>query len=408
MTRILPLLLFPSLLAAADWTQFRGPDVNGTAANAKPPVTFDAGSIAWKSALPGRGLSSPVIVGERIFLTAASGPKQETLHILCFSTTDGKPLWSREFRATGRTMCHPKTCNAAPTPCSDGKRLFSLFSSNDLICLDLDGNLQWLRGLMVDYPNASNSLGLASSPVIADGVLVVQMENDTDSFVAGLEAATGVNLWRIPGPKDANWSSPALIREEGQSDTVAISAVNGVTALDPKTGRERWTLPGPGSTIPSCTASRTHFAQPRPGKGMSMWELKGGTTPPALLWESAQVGSDTSSPVFVGDRIFAVNGAGVLICAETKSGERPWKLRMAVPDKAGNTPDGKFSASPIAAGTTIYINSESGMLYAVDTTAPDGAVTGRLPLGETVLCSPSIAGNSLYVRSDSTLWRIGK
>ena len=139
-----------------------------------------------------------------------------------------------------------------------------------------------------------------------------------------------------------------------------------------------------------------------------MWELKGGTTPPALLWESAQVGSDTSSPVFVGDRIFAVNGAGVLICAETKSGERPWKLRMAVPDKAGNTPDGKFSGSPIAAGTTIYINSESGMLYAVDTTAPDGAVTGRLPLGETVLCSPSIAGNSLYVRSDSTLWRIGK
>lgn len=398
MIRFLPLLLFPVLLTAADWTQFRGPDVNGTAANARPLTTFDAGSIAWKAVLPGRGLSSPVIVGERIFLTAASGPKQETLHILCFSATDGKQLWTREFRATGRTMCHPKTCNAAPTPCSDGKRLFSLFSSNDLICLDLDGNLQWLRGLMVDYPNASNSLGLASSPVIADGVLVVQMENDSDSFVAGLDTATGLNLWRHVGPKDANWSSPALIREEGQPDTVVISAVNGVRALDPKTGRERWNLPGPGSTIPSCTASRTHLAQPRPGKGLAMWELKGGTTPPAMVWESAQVGADTSSPVFIGDHVFAVNGAGVLICAETKSGERPWKLRM----------DGKFSGSPVAAGSTIYIASEMGVLCAVDTTAAEGAISGKLELGETVLCSPSIAENSLYVRSDGTLWRIGK
>src|SRR6188474_2994011 len=170
MKRLLPALLFPSLLAASDWTQFRGPDASGFAASAKPPVTFDgASAIAWKASLPGRGLSSPVIVGGRVFITAGSGPKQETLHVLCYSAADGKPLWDREFRATGRTMCHPKTCNAAPTPCSDGKRIYVLFSSNDLLCLDLDGNLQWLRGLMVDYPNASNSLGLASSPVLTDG-----------------------------------------------------------------------------------------------------------------------------------------------------------------------------------------------------------------------------------------------
>ena len=251
---------------------------------------------------------------------------------------------------------------------------------------------------MVDYPNASNSLGLASSPVIADGVLVVQMENDSDSFVAGIDTATGVNLWRIPGPKDANWTSPALIREAGQPDTVLISSGTGALALDPKTGRERWNLPGPGSTIPSCTASRTHLAQPRPGKGLAVWELKGGTTPPVMIWESAQVGADTSSPVFIGEHVFAVNGAGVLTCAETKSGERPWKLRM----------DGKFSGSPIAAGSTIYIASERGVLHAIDTAAAEGAVAGKLELGETILCTPSISGNSIYVRSDSTLWRIGK
>jgi outer membrane protein assembly factor BamB len=402
MIRTLSLLLLPSLVAASDWTQFRGPDVSGVASNAKPPVTFDAAnSIAWKTSLPGRGLSSPVIVGDKVFVSSASGPKQETLHVLCFSATDGKQLWDREFRATGRTMCHPKTCNAAPTPCSDGKRLYVLYSCNDLLCLDLDGNLQWLRGLMLDYPNASNSLGLASSPVVADGVLVVQMENDSESFVAGLDAATGVNKGRNPSKKDANWTSPAIIREEGQPSTVLISSSSGAVALDPQTGRERWRLPGNGNTMSSCTANRTHLVQPLWGKGVAVWELKGGTTPPEKLWDSAQVSTDTASPVFVGDHLYSVSGAGVLICATTKSGERPWKLRI-------DSTDAKFSGSPVAAGTTIYISSEKGVLYALDTTAASGAVSGKLDLGETILCTPSISGNSLYVRSDTTLWRIGK
>lgn len=398
MKPLLLLLAFPALLTASDWTQFRGPDANGAAA-AKPPVNLEApGSIAWKTPLPGRGLSSPLIIGDRVFVTAAGGIKQEQLHVLCFSAADGKPLWSRTFRATGRTMCHEKTCNAAPTPCSDGKFLYALYSSNDLLCLDLDGNLQWLRGPMVDYPNASNSLGLASSPVIAGGVLVVQMENDSDSFVTGIDTATGTNLWKIPGPKDANWTSPAIVREPGQPDTVVISSREGVVALDPKSGRERWKLDGPGSTIPSCTASATYLAQPRPGRGLALWALKGGTTPPEMLWESAQVGADTASPVLIGERVFAVNGAGVLTCAEAKSGERPWKLRL----------DGKFSGSPVTAGTSIYIASERGVLQVIDTTGEEGRIASKLDLGEEILCTPSLAGSSIYVRSDSTLWRIGK
>lgn len=404
MIRSLPVLFLLTFSAAANWTQFRGPHSSGVAGDARPPAVFDgAASIAWKTPLPGRGLSSPIIVGDKVFITSASGPKQETLHVLCFSAADGKALWDREFRATGRTMCHAKTCNAAPTACTDGKRIYALFSSNDLLCLDLDGNLLWLRGLMVDYPNAANSLGLASSPVLADGVLVIQMENDSDSFVAGLDTATGVNQWKIAGPKDANWTSPAIVREAGQPDTVVISSRDGALALDPKTGRERWKLPAPGSTIPSCTASLTHLAQPRPGRGLALWELKGGTTPPAMLWESAQVGADTSSPVFVGERVYSINGAGVVICAEIKSGERPWKLRLENKGRPG-----KFSGSPVAAGNTLYIASEDGTLYAVDTTAKEGAISGRLELGDAILCTPSIAGNSIYVRSDGALWKVGK
>ena len=166
------LALTSQFCPASDWLQFRGPLSSGNA-----PTTAGAGNLAlsWKAPLPGRGLSSPLIAGNRVFLTAASGPKQETLHVLCFDATTGNSLWERSFRATGRTMCHEKTCNAAPTPCSDGSRIFALFSSNDLLCLDLDGNLLWLRGLMVDFPNAANTLGLASSPIIAGNSLNTQI-----------------------------------------------------------------------------------------------------------------------------------------------------------------------------------------------------------------------------------------
>lgn len=162
---------------AGDWRQFRGPQGTGVSDEANLPTVLDAKkNIAWKIPLPGRGLSSPIIVGDRIFVTCSSGARQERLHVICFNAKDGTKRWERQFWATGRTICHEKISVAAPTPASDGERIFAIFSSSDLICLDLDGNLLWLRGLMRDYPNASNSLGLSSSPVVADGTLVTQVE----------------------------------------------------------------------------------------------------------------------------------------------------------------------------------------------------------------------------------------
>ena len=213
MIRHLALLLSTAGALHADWLQFRGPDGSGVAtADARPPATVSPASIAWKVALPGRGLSSPLVIGDRIFLTAASGPRQQTLHLLCYSTTDGRSLWSREFSATGRTLCHDKTCNAAPSSASDGKVIVSLFSSNDLVCTDTSGRLLWLRGLMLDYPNASNSLGMSSSLILSGNTVVVQSENDSDSFTLGIDLTTGENQWRRAGEKNANWTSPSLLR----------------------------------------------------------------------------------------------------------------------------------------------------------------------------------------------------
>src|SRR5690606_16848625 len=147
--------------------------------------------IEWSQELPGRGLSSPIIVGDQVIVTASSGYRQTRLHVLSFAAADGSLQWEREFWATGRTASHPKTCVAAPTPASDGERIFAFYSSNDLACLDLDGNLLWYRGLTYDFPNASNSLGMSSSLVVADGTVVAMVENDSDSFTTGVDPQTG-------------------------------------------------------------------------------------------------------------------------------------------------------------------------------------------------------------------------
>src|SRR5262249_10365308 len=180
--------------------------------------------------------SSPIIIGDRIFVTCSGGLKQQKLHVLCFNAADGTKRWERQFWATGRTMCHEKTSVAAPTPASDGRHLVALFSSGDVVCLDLEGNLRWARGLGRDSPNASHSLGMSSSLVIADGVALAQMENESESFSAGLDLRTGVNRWKIDRPTHSNWTSPFLLKE-GNQERFVIQSSKGLIAVEPATGQ---------------------------------------------------------------------------------------------------------------------------------------------------------------------------
>ena len=199
-----------SVLSGADWLQFRGGDSSSVAGNETLPTNWsDQENIAWKSKLPGRGLSGPIVVGDRVFITASSGHHQDRLHVLGFDAADGKQLWERQFWATGRTMCHEKMAVATPQPASDGQRIFAFYSSNDLACLDLDGNLLWFRGLTFDYPNASNSLGMSSSPVVMGDTVIAQVESDSESFAVGLDVKTGVQRWKIDRPKMSNWTCVA-------------------------------------------------------------------------------------------------------------------------------------------------------------------------------------------------------
>lgn len=387
------LAVAPCELRAADWLQFRGPLGNGLSAETTLPSKLNTNSIAWKARLPGRGLSSPVVVGARVFLTASSGPKQEVLHVLCFNAADGSLRWERRFWATGRTMCAEKTSVAAPTPVSDGRRIVAIFSCNDVFCLDLDGNLLWLRGLTRDYPNVSNSLGMASSLAEANGVVIAQVENDSESLAVGLDVLTGTNRWKLDRPKRATWTSLVLLYDAASRTNFVLQSSAGIDVIEPATGRTIWNYRDGASTIPtSATDGRVIYAV---SHGITALAA-GPDGKTQQLWRSSLLRPGTSSPIVVGTNLFVVNDAGVLACGSTTDGSRRWQLRLK----------GPFSSSPVGNADRLYLVNEKGVLFVIDPNAPEGSVTSGLNLGETILSTPAISRGAIYLRSDHHLWML--
>lgn len=387
-----------AIAQAGDWRQFRGNESNGLGDDLLPPTSWSSTeNVAWKVSLPGRGLSSPIIVGDRVYVTCSSGYRQDRLHVICFAAKDGSTIWERQYSATGRTISHPKTCVASSTPASDGKRIFALFSSNDLACLDLDGNLQWFRGLTYDHPNASNSLGMASSPIVVGSTLVTQIENDSESLATGIDVANGESRWTSVRPKRANWSSAVIWpkRFGGQEDLALLQSSEGIAAIKPMTGEVAWKYTDGASTIPSSVVSNGILYAVSHG----ITALKPPTDSASIeqLWRQGKLGPGTGSPLVYKDRLYTINNAGVLLSADLKSGEIKWQLRLT----------GPFTSSPVVAGDHLFVFNEKGEGQCVKLGEDAGELvsTGDLN-GELFLCTPAIANGALYVRSDQTLWKI--
>ena len=386
-------LSLSQIASGEDWLQFRGNDHRGISLKSETPTNLSKNNIAWKIPLPGRGLSSPIVIGNRVFLTASSTTDQSRLHVICANKDNGEIEWERQFWATGRTICHEKTCVAAPTPVSDGKNIYALYSSNDLICLDLDGNLKWIRGLMQDYPNASNSLGLASSPIIVDGTLIVQIENDSDSFVSGINLKDGSNIWKLARTKKANWTSPIRLNDK----EVAVQGSEGITCVSAKSGTVQWSFNEGASTIPSSVTSADSAILYVPSNGITAIKPRKDNNTPEIVWQESQLRPGTSSPIIVGDNIYIINRAGVLNAAKKDTGERLWRLRL----------EGSFSGSPVSSNGHIYVASErKGVFQSIDINGKEGMLRGSIELGETILGTPAIANNSIFIRSDGHLWKI--
>jgi outer membrane protein assembly factor BamB len=380
----------------ADWRHFRGNSVDGLAESAAPSTWTDKAPIAWEHDLPGRGLASPIVVNGQVIVTASSGPNDDRLHVLSFAAEGGERQWERQFWATGRTAHHQKTSVAAPTPASDGERIFAFYSTNDVVCLDLAGNLLWFRGLTFDYPNASNSLGMSSSPVVVDGTLVCMVESDAESFTIGLDAATGETKWKLDRPRASNWTSPVVLTGSDGAKYVLLQSSAGVAAVDPATGEVQWSYKDGASTIPSSVvADETVYV---PSNGITA--IRPGQSDPSvpeIVWNEGGLNPGTSSLVAKGDRLYVVNRSGVLAAANLKDGGRLWQLRL----------EGNFSGSPVIAGEHLYIVNEEGRLLAVKLGEDAGEVVGTHDFGDTVLSTPAIGDGALYIRGEHHLWKVG-
>lgn len=381
-------------IGSKGWLGFRG---DGTSASvSKAPAKLDVGdqgNVVWRQAMPGRSVAGPIVVGDLVVTTSSSGQDGEVLHVSGVDLQTGDVQWEQTFRATGRPFCHPTSANAAPSPASDGERIFAFFSSNDLVCLSLEGELLWYRGLGFDYPKAGNDVGMASSPVVVDGAVIVQVEAQGDSFAAAIDAETGKNLWRIDRPQTANWSSPLVIRRPDDRNEVVIQSRQDAIAVDPRTGQTRWSSEEGGSAIPSPTASGGLLILP--SDEVVALNIGASATAPEVAWRNNRLSPRNASVVATDGRLYSLKGS-VLVAANLADGEQLWQERISGL--------GSSWATPVASGGRIYIFDQSGVGVVIEDRGESGEKIGEVELGEGVLGSPAIADGKLIVRGTETLF----
>lgn len=399
----LSLLVVPSSVSQAeDWPMFRGPGGSSVSADADLPLEWsveDGTNIAWEADLPGRGVSGPIVVDGKVIITASSGPKRDRLHVLAFDAVDGKQLWHRKFWATGRTLVHPVSAVAAPTPASDGSRIFAFFSSNDVVALDLDGNLLWLRALGLEHPGAGNDVGMSSSPVVSGDVVVVQSEGQGNAFVTAMDTQSGETRWELDRKKQSNWASPIALEVEDAGTlqpAILLQSTYGIGLHRADNGELLWEMKAEIENIPSLAYDNYLYV---PSDGIQVVDfasLKTGEE--TLVWSEGKLQPSSPSPVVIDENVYTINRAGVLNCGSLAEKKITWRERLG----------GTFWATPVAAGGHLYCVNSTGKCFVVAADPKQGKLVSEIDFGEEVLGSPAIADDALFVRSHEHLWKIAK
>ena len=395
-TRRLPLMAIMLLWSfssnAADWPEFLGPRGRGVAVDQAIRTTWsEAEGIAWKAELPGRGASSPIVVGDLVVVTASSGARQDQLHIVALDKATGRIVWHRRLWATGRTLVHPTSAVAAGTPASDGKRIVALYSSCDLVAVDLAGRLLWQRNLAVEHPRSGNDVGMGSSPRIIDGTAIVQIDCQGDAFALGVDAATGEDRWIVPREKIASWTSPLAVTTPAHGDCVLLQNPQGLDLRLAGNGKSVWSWKGKCEGIPMTAESSAQLYVP--GDGLSAVSPSGTAAQPA--WRSPKLSCGIASPLVWGNSIACINRAGVLCIGDTSDGQLRGQVRLA----------GSFWASPILAGSTIVAANKEGKTFLVSTDG-EPKIIAENELPGTFTATPALADGNVYLRSETTLWKV--
>jgi outer membrane protein assembly factor BamB len=383
-------------LMAADWPQFKGSNATGISPEQNLPQDWSkTKGIKWKAELPARGVSSPVVVGERVYVTCSGGVRDDKLYVLCFDAATGKRLWQRQLTATGSTAAHPKSCMAANTPVADETGVYALFATGDLAAFDSDGALRWYRSLVGDYPTVTNQVGMAASPVLVKDRLIVPMDNAGESFLAAIDLKYGKNLWKVERPREINWVTP-IVRTVAATTEILFDSPSGLAAYDAASGDTRWTSKVSTGSIPTGVLDGETLYTPTGGVTAVKLGSSGPVGMPVLRAKEVQLGMP--SPLVYLGRVYGVNGQGIVSCVDTKTGKLLYKERLK----------GAYSASPIAGDGKIYLLSETGVCTVLNGKSDEFDILATNEIGEEGMGTPAIAGGRIFIRTDKALYAVGK
>jgi len=380
---------FPKLSPATDWPWWRGPSRNGYAEEgAAPPAKFAEGDATWKVDVPGRGHSSPIVVGDRIFLTTANEADQ-THHVLAYDRKTGKQLWTVQLNKGGfPEHNHAKNTEATPTIACDGEKLFVTFFHHqgiELTALDLQGKPAWKKKVGGFNPR-KYEYGYAPSPLLYGDTVIVAAEYDGESYIAALKRASGAPAWRIKRPSNITFSTPVVAHVAGR-DQLLISGGDLVTSYDPANGKPLWKAPG--TTAATCGTmvwdGDIVFASGGYPKAETLAIKADGSA--EVLWKNGQKCYEQSM-IVVNGHLYALTGNGVLFCWQGRDGKEMWKQRLS----------GPVSASPVLAGGNIYWANEGGSLYVFKANPAKYEPVAENRIGNDSFPSPAVAGGQLFLR----------
>ena len=388
-------------VVADDWPGWRGPERSGHSRETGLPTHWNATSVVWKTALPGVGQSSPVIWGDRIFLTAALEKGKKRI-VLCVDRNKGDIIWQQEAWSGVPEKSHAMNGWASATCAIDGERVVAFFGKGGLHCYSVDGKKLWSRDLGM-FPGP---WGTSACPLLVGDLVIQNCDSTGSAFLVAVNKNTGNDVWKTPrpNPQKGGWSSPVLM-DAGKRKEIVLNGEDFVIGYDPAAGQELWkcqTFNGRGEPTVAPGTGLVFVINGLPG---DIYAVKlGGTgdvTKSHLVWHTPRKGKrDQPSPILVGNYLLAADMEGVTTCYDGVTGKVLWKERLR----------GSFTASPIATGGLVYFLSEAGTTSVLEP-GPTFKLVAENSLGasgEIFRASLAASNGQIFARSQTHLYCIGK
>jgi outer membrane protein assembly factor BamB len=400
---MLSLLCTLAVLITGDWPQFRGANSDAHAPGPATPVEWsDTQNVVWKVEVPGLGWSSPVVVGNRLFMTTAViEGEQLSLRALAIDTDSGFTVWEREVRSVqGVPSIHTKNSHASPTPVVRDGAVFVHYGALGMARLSTkDGAVEWLC-TELDYPPMHGSGG---SPVLQDGKLVVACDGSQSPFVAAVDAETGRVAWKTLRSVEARISHSFVTANvatvNGQKQVLAPGPDH-FAAYDLATGDELWRVRAPGwSVVPQPTIAGDLVIYNHDYDNPELMAVRlggeGDVTESHVVWRTKRAAPSTPTPLLVGDELYFVSDSGIASCVDVRTGDRHWMERLG----------GNFSASPVFANGMILFLNETGLATWVEASREFKIVRKNEVPGRT-FATPAFSRGAMYLRTDEHLYKI--